>query len=80
MIRRNDSITTTRGDMFTGADHMVLAALIFDRFGRNLEVATEKWRRMLGNDTSTNEFEQLAAEGMLLSRVVRKLWNENVTY
>jgi len=78
MVRRTDAVTTTNGDTFTGADHMVLAALIYDRFGRNNEIAAEKWRRMLGNNTTPQEFEQLAAEGMLLSRVVRQLWNNNV--
>lgn len=71
-----DAVVTTAGDRFTGADHAVMACLIYDRFGRNLQLAAEKWRNMLQNSTTPEDFAQLVHDGQLLSRTARKLWNE----
>lgn len=75
-LDKYDAVYTVRGDRFTVADHMIMAALIYDRLGCNVELAAEKWRNMLGNSTTPEEFKQLAYEGQLLMKTSRKLWND----
>ena len=69
------NVVTTSGRVFSHADHCVLAALIFDRFGCDKAAAADAWRRMLGNDTTVAEFLALATPGGSLMHAVRKLWN-----
>lgn len=69
------NVTTTSGHLFSHADHCILAALIYARFGYDKESAAEAWRRMLGNDTTVAEFLELATPGGNLMHGFRKLWN-----
>ena len=52
-------VTTTRGESFTAVEHVDLARLIHKRFGRNNLTAVAAWRRLLENDTTVAEFEEL---------------------
>lgn len=53
------AVRTTAGDIFTGDESAKLAALIFKRFGREVEPAVAAWRRMLGNNTTSADFLEL---------------------
>lgn len=53
------TITTTNKEAFTMAESADMARLIFKRFGRNPEAATEAWRRLLENDCSVEGFMDL---------------------
>jgi hypothetical protein len=50
------SVTTTAGETFTNVEHVDLARLIFKRFGKDPEEATNAWRRMLGNSCPVSNF------------------------
>jgi len=50
------AIVTTNNDLFTEEDQVRLANLIFKRFGKEAEAATNAWNRMLGNNCSIESF------------------------
>lgn len=54
------SVTTTAGERFTGQEHAQLAALVFKRFGWDVEQATAAWSRMLGSNVTAEQFQTLA--------------------
>ena len=55
-----DPLTVFTGeDVFTGADSVALADLIFKRFGRKLNEATAAWNRLLGVNITEKQFEDL---------------------
>lgn len=56
-------ITTTAKEIFYGDESCRMAALIYKRFGNNLELATKKWREMLQNSTSMEDMVLLVASG-----------------
>jgi hypothetical protein len=63
LILHDKGITTTNGESFPGTESAILAFLIYKRFGRDLFLACSKWRKMLGNDTPSEEFEKLVRAG-----------------
>ena len=52
-------VTTTNKEVFSVDESAELARLVFKRFGRDEEVATAAWRRMLGNSCTVSQFRQL---------------------
>ena len=57
-------ITTTAGEVFTHADSARMAALVYRRFGRDLVVARDAWRRLMGNNTGFAQFKKLVIYGL----------------
>jgi len=53
------AIATTNREVFTSAESVDLARLIFKRFGRDLEAATAAWRRLLQNSCTKEDFAAL---------------------
>ena len=57
------TITTTSGDQFTGRDSCQMAALVYKRFGYNVDCAASAWRRLLGNSCTEEQFLKMAQKG-----------------
>ncbi len=64
------SIYATSGEKFSGAESATMAFLIYKRFGRDLQLATNKWKEMLGNSTSQEQFLYLVQQGERLYNVL----------
>lgn len=73
------TVSTTCGEAFNGDDHARMAALIYRRFGRNLEVTQLAWQRLLQNNTSTEQIRELVKNGLALERLDR-LENNSAAY
>ncbi len=56
-------VTTTAGEVFTGAESALLAHLINKRFGYDTALAATKWRNLLQNNTPDHIFAELAEVG-----------------
>ena len=52
-------IITTAGHPFTWGEHVLLARMIYKRFGNDANAAAAAWRRMLGNNATVAEFMRL---------------------
>ena len=52
-------VTTTSGERFTRVQHVDLARLVYLRFGRDEQAATEAWRRLLQNSCEVEAFMKL---------------------
>ena len=63
MNLHNLSVRTTSGEVFSGQESAKMASLIYRRFGKNLPLAAFKWRQMLGNNVSNEDFLALAQAG-----------------
>lgn len=59
-----EAVHTTTGEPFTDADHALLAALVFIRFGRETATAAAAWRRLFGTACPDPEYAQLAGYGL----------------
>lgn len=62
--------TVTNGSVFREEDHLRLAWLIYRRFGNDIQAGAAAWRRMLQNDCTDLDFEELV-DGYL-NRVLAK--------
>lgn len=51
--------TTTNGSVFREEDHLRLAWLVYRRFGSDIGAGAEAWRRMLQNNCTDFDFEEL---------------------
>lgn len=56
----NLTVTATNGQKFSGEDSAHMAYLVARRFGFEWEAAAAAWRRMLQNNVSDYQFEELA--------------------
>ena len=54
------AVNTTASERFSGEETAQLAALVYKRFGWELEAAAAAWRRMLGNTCDDEQFRKLA--------------------
>ena len=52
-------IITTSGHPFTWAEHVMLARLIYKRFGNDANAAAGAWRRMLQNSATVGDLMRL---------------------
>ena len=52
-------VTTTAGEKFDYRQFSQLAHLVYKRFGNNLASATAAWRRMLENDATESDFQEM---------------------
>jgi hypothetical protein len=59
----NLEVTTTNKEKFTGEESALMAALIHKRFGRNDELALDRWQELLGNNCSMDQFLLLVQAG-----------------
>lgn len=50
---------TANGSVFREEDHLRLAWLIYRRFGNDIGAGAEAWRRLLQNECTDFEFEEL---------------------
>lgn len=54
-----DTVTTINGEVWKRDSDRALAHLIYIRFGRDLNAAAAAWRRLLNNNTTSQEFKRL---------------------
>jgi hypothetical protein len=63
----NLNVTTTNGQVFTGEQSAVMAALIYKRFGCSLVVSLAAWQRLMQNNCPIDKFGDLVAAGLPFS-------------